>query len=55
MASETQTRAARVIELAIARAVARGAETMTEMAHQSARALSERGLLADDKPNESKG
>lgn len=42
-----QQRAARVIEIAIARAVHGGAETITEMAHQSAKLLAEKGLLTD--------
>lgn len=45
--TDPQRRAARLIEIAIARAVAAGAETITEMAHQSAKLLAEKGLLAD--------
>ena len=41
----TQLRAQRLIEIAIARAVHAGAETITEMAHQSAKLLDEKGLL----------
>jgi len=45
--TDHQRRAARLIEIAIARSVAGGAETITEMAHQSAKLLAEKGLLAD--------
>lgn len=43
--ADIQQRAARLIEIAIARAVAAGAETMGEMAHQSAKLLADKGLL----------
>lgn len=45
--TDTLRRAERLIEIAIARAVHSGAETITEMAHQSAKLLAEKGLLAD--------
>jgi len=46
--ADVQHRAERLIEIAIARAIAAGVETMGEMAHQSAKLLNEKGLLRPD-------